>query len=155
MGIVMFGVWLLWSGHYSLDHTLVLVLGLVSCGAVAAIAHRMGIVNSEGHPIQLLGKALIYGVWLLWAILKANIDVAKRILNPNLPISPTLVRVQASQKSDLGKVIYANSITLTPGTVTIEVEDNIFTVHAISKEGAEEVEAGDMDGRVSSMEGLS
>ena len=155
MGVVLFGVWLLWSGHYSFDHTLVFVLGVVSCVAVVMIAVRMGVADEEGHPLQLIGRALIYGLWLLWAIFKANIDVALRVLHPRLPISPTLVQVPTSQKSDLGRVIYANSITLTPGTVSVAVDDDTIMVHAISRDGAADLETGDMDRRVTSMEGLS
>lgn len=155
MGIVLFGIWLLWSGHYSFDHTLVFVLGVVSCVAVVAIAVRMGIADEEGHPLHLIGRALIYGLWLLWAIFKANIDVTLRVLHPRLPISPTLVQVRTSQKSDLGRVIYANSITLTPGTVSVETEADTITVHAIARDVAEDLETGEMDRRVTSVEGLS
>ena len=155
MGVVLFGIWLLWSGHYSFDHTLVLAMAVISCVGVVAIAVRMGIADAEGHPIHLIGRAALYGLWLLWAIFKANIDVALRVLNPRLPISPTLVQVQTSQKSDLGRVIYANSITLTPGTVSVETGDGTIMVHAIAKDVAEDLETGEMDRRVTSMEGLS
>jgi multicomponent Na+:H+ antiporter subunit E len=155
LGVVLFGVWLLWSGHYSIDHTLVLVFGIVSCLAVVAIVRRMGIVDSEGHPIHLAGRALRYAPWLLLAILRSNVDVVLRILNPRLPISPTLIRIRASQKTALGKVIYANSITLTPGTVSVEVEDDLILVHALSQESARELVDGEMDRRVSAMEGAS
>ncbi len=155
LGVVLLGVWLLWSGHYSIDHRLVLVLGIVSCLAVVAIVRRMGIVDSEGHPIHLAGRALGYVPWLLLAIFRSNIDVALRILNPRLPISPTLIRTRASQKHALGKVIYANSITLTPGTVSVEVEDDLILVHALSRESAGELQKGEMDRRVTAMEGAS
>jgi len=86
---------------------------------------------------------------------KANINVTLRILKPGLPISPTLVKVRPSQKTDLGRVIYANSITLTPGTVSVEMDEDTIVVHAISREGTEELKDGDMDRRVTAMEGQS
>ena len=153
IAISLFLVWLLWSGHYTLDSTLLTVLGIASCILVAIIAVRMKVVDREGHPIHLLGRGLIYLPWLLWAIVKANLDVTRRILSPSLPISPTLIDVQATQKSALGQVIYANSITLTPGTVTIDAIDGTLTVHALSREGAHELTEGDMDRKVTALEG--
>ena len=153
--VTLFGVWLLWSGHYTIERTLVLALGIVSCLAVVGIARRMGIVDSEGHPVHLAGRAIVYLPWLLLAIFRSNIDVALRILNPRLPVSPTLIRARATQKTALGKVIYANSITLTPGTVSVDVEDDLVLVHALSRESAEELEGGEMDRRVKAVEGGS
>ena len=155
LGVVLFGVWLLWSGHYSIDHALVLVLGIVSCLAVVGIVRRMGIVDSEGHPVHLAGRVLRYAPWLLLAILRSNVDVVLRILNPRLPISPALIRIRATQKTALGKVIYANSITLTPGTVSVDVEDDLILVHALSRESARELADGEMDRRVLAMEDAS
>ena len=96
-----------------------------------------------------------YGPWLLWEIAKANWDVARIILKPSLPIKPRLMRIRASQKTDLAKVIYANSITLTPGTITLDVRDDKFLVHALSDEAAADLDTGEMDRRVSAMEGKS
>ena len=155
LGVTLFGVWLLWSGHYTIERTLVLVLGIVSCLAVVAIVRRMGIVDSEGHPIHLAGRAIMYVPWLLLAILRSNVDVALRILNPRLPVSPTLIRARATQKTALGKVIYANSITLTPGTVSVDVENDLVLVHALSRESAGELAEGEMDRRVTAVEGGS
>lgn len=152
MMIVMFGVWMLWSGHYSVDHMLVLVLGIVSCVFVVYMAGRMGIVDEEGHPIHLAARLLLYIPWLVWAIVKANIDVAKRVLSPSMPISPCMVRIKATQKTDLTRVIYANSITLTPGTVSVDLVGDDILVHALTREAAEDVQSGDMDRRVTQLE---
>lgn len=155
LGVTLFCAWLLWSGHYTIGRTIVLVLGIASCLAVLAIVRRMRIVDSEGHPIHLAVRAIVYVPWLLLAIFRSNIDVALRILNPRLPVSPTLIRTQATQKTALGKVIYANSITLTPGTVSVDVEDDIVLVHALSRESAQELGDGEMDRRVTALEGKS
>ena len=145
-------VWLLLSGHYE---PLILIFGAFSCALVAVIAYRMNIVDYESHPIHLGWRLPVYHCWLVWEIVKANIDVARRILDPRLPISPTVFTLHASQPTELGHVIYANSITLTPGTVTLSVNRDEIEVHALSREAAEELKKGEMDRRVTWTEGAS
>ena len=148
--VLLFLSWLLLSGIYT---GLLLGLGVLSCLVVVAVCRRMKIVDPEGHPNHLIPGLLRYVPWLLWAIVKANIDVVRRILHPRLPIAPRVIRVAASQKTHLGQVMYANSITLTPGTVAIETDEGTIDVHALTRESAEEVRSGDMDGRVTEVEG--
>ncbi|MGE0118629.1 MAG: Na+/H+ antiporter subunit E [Dongiaceae bacterium] len=147
---VLFGLWLLLSGHFE---PLLLGFGVASCLLVVAIAHRMDVVDHEGHPVHIGHRALLYWPWLLREIARSNVEVARLILHPKLPISPELVQVSASQRTDLGQVIYANSITLTPGTVSVELEDGKILVHALTEAGATALEAGEMDRRVAAMEG--
>ena len=146
----MYGLWLLLSGHYE---PLLLGLGAASCLVVVWIAGRMDVVDREGHPIHLTWRALPYWGWLGWEIAKTNVDVARIILNPKMPISPRMVRVKASQKSELGHVVYANSITLTPGTVTVDLVDGGLEVHALTKAAADDLASGEMDRRVTAMMG--
>ena len=150
LGAVLFIVWLLLSGHYE---PFLLLLGVASCALVVMVTLRMDVADREGHPIHLTWRALVYWPWLVVEIIKANIDVAKRIVAPSLPISPTLIRVKASQTSDLGQVIYANSITLTPGTISVDVANGEILVHALSRDGAEALVEGEMDRRVTWMVG--
>lgn len=151
LGAVLFGVWLLLSGHFD---PLLIGLGVVSCAAVVLVTWRMELIDHEGHPIHLTLRGLFfYWPWLGWEMAKANWDVAKRVLMPSMPISPTMVRVDASQKSDLGIVVYANSITLTPGTVSVDVGEGKILVHALTREGAEAVKEGTMDRKVTRMMG--
>ena len=150
--ILLFLSWLLLSGIYT---GLLLGLGVLSCLVVVAVCRRMKIVDPEGHPIHLIPGLLRYMPWFLWAVIKSNIDVARRILHPRLPIAPRVIRVEASQKTHLGQVIYANSITLTPGTVAVETDEGVIDVHALTGEAAEDVCSGAMDGRVTDMEGES
>ncbi|MFT5489083.1 MAG: multicomponent Na+:H+ antiporter subunit E [Paracoccaceae bacterium] len=132
---------------------LILVLGVFSCAAVVVIAMRMDVIDHEAVPVHLTFKVLLYWPWLLWEIVKANIDVTKRVLGL-AEISPTMVQIKATQKTDLGIVIFANSITLTPGTISIDVdEDGYILVHALSRDGTEGLEGGDMDRRVTELEG--
>jgi multicomponent Na+:H+ antiporter subunit E len=148
--IVLFATWLMLSGHFT---ALLISLGIASCALVVAITMKMEVVDREGHPLDLTMRAPLFWLWLLGEIIKANIDVTRRVLSPGLPVSPTLIHLRASQKSDLGLVIYANSITLTPGTVSVTVAPGRILVHALSREAAEELAAGDMDRRVTRMVG--
>ncbi len=152
MGVVLFGIWLLWSGHYTVEHALVFAMGVSSCAFVVYLSHRLDIVDEEGHPIHLAGRLVLYIPWLLWAIVKANVDVAKRVLSPQMPIDPCVVRVEATQKSDLCRVIFANSITLTPGTVSLDLDGEDIVVHALTREAAGDVQSGDMNRRVAALE---
>ena len=149
LGLFLFALWLVLSGHYA---ALLVGLGIASSVFVVAIALRMGIVDRETHPIHLHPTFLLYFFWLAWEITKANIDVARRILDPRLPISPNMLTVRSTQKSDLGHASYANSITLTPGTVTVSVEGDVLEVHALTREAAAVLAAGEMDRRVTKIE---
>ena len=146
----LFGLWLLLSGFFE---PFFLFLGVVCCALVTVIAQRMDVVDAEGQPVHITWRFLTYLPWLAWQIVLANIDVARRVLSPARPIEPVLKWVPASQRSDLGAVIYANSITLTPGTVSTSVEPGRIQVHALSGEGMAELEKGDMDARVRAVEG--
>ena len=152
MCLLAFVTWLLWSGHYALYHRLIFILGVLSCGFIVYLASRLDIADEEGVPIHLVWSVLLYIPWLLWAIIKANIDVAKRILSPRLPIAPRIVRVNGTQKNDLCRVIFANSITLTPGTVSLDLDEEDIVVHALTEEAANDVQSGDMDRRVTALE---
>jgi multicomponent Na+:H+ antiporter subunit E len=142
--------WLALSGHYS---PWLVTMGVVSALAAALAALRMGVVDGEGLPIQLIPGTLTYYPWLAREIAKSAWGVTKLILNPRLPISPALTRVRASQRTPAGIAAYANSITLTPGTITVGVSGNELIVHALEAEGARELESGRMDARVREFEG--
>lgn len=150
LSAVLFGVWLLLSGHYT---PLLLGLGGVSTLLVVAISLRMDVVDHEGHPLHLGLRILWYWPWLMVQVLRANVDVARRVLSPSLPISPRMFKVRATQRTDLGRVIYANSITLTPGTVSVELEDSVILVHALTAEAAEDLREGTMNRLVVGVEG--
>jgi len=150
LSAVLFGVWLLLSGHYT---PLLLGLGGVSTVLVVAISLRMDVVDHEGHPLHLGLRILWYWPWLMVQVLRANVDVARRVLSPSLPISPRMFKVRATQRTDLGRVIYANSITLTPGTVSVELEGSVILVHALTAEAAEDLREGTMNRLVVGVEG--
>ncbi|MGF1639527.1 MAG: Na+/H+ antiporter subunit E [Rhodospirillales bacterium] len=144
--VVLAIVWLLLSGIY--DVPLLYILGIVSVAIVILITRRMDVIDRESHPMHLGLRALVYGPWLLFEIMKANIDVARRVLAPTPDISPTLVRLPTRLRSDLGRVVYANSITMTPGTVSVIVDPDSVLVHSLSRDGAAALEEGTMERRV-------
>jgi len=150
LGLVLFSTWLLLSGYFE---PLLLSFGVLSCVIVVVVVHRMDVVDHEGHPVHLGWRILPYWFWLMVEIVKANIAVAKLILDPKMPITPTIVRVPTSQHTELGQVIFANSITLTPGTVSVRVTGNEILVHAVAKDMADDLLGGEMDRRVTKMEG--
>ncbi len=150
LGAFLYGLWLLLSGHFE---PLLLGLGAASVVVVVLIARRMDLVDHEGHPVHLSWRFILYLPWLGWEIVKANIDIARVIVRPRMAIGPAVLRLKATQKSELGHVIYANSITLTPGTVTIGLDAGVLSVHALTREAAEGLKSGDMDRRVAAVEG--
>ncbi len=146
----LFGVWLLLSGFFD---PFFLTLAATCCVIVVSIALRMDVIDHEGQPVHVSWRFVSYLPWLAWRIVLANVDVARRVLDPKLPIDPVLKWVPASQRTDLGTVIYANSITLTPGTVSTSVESGRIQVHALTQDGMDEIERGEMDARVRAVEG--
>ncbi len=147
--LLLFAFWLLLSGHYDLWF---MGLGFISSASAVFLARRMGIVDAEGLPLDLVPGLLRYAPWLFGTVIQANFDVARRILHPRLPITPTVIRVPAEQRTAPGRVSYANSITLTPGTISLEVSDDEIEVHALSVDAAEDLQSGEMGRRVVALE---
>ncbi len=142
--------WLLWSGR---SEPLLLVFGILSVVVVILLTLRMDVIDEESEPYHLGFRPLLYVPWLLWEIAVANLHVARVILTPSLPIRPRLLRIRARQETNLGLVIFANSITLTPGTVTLDVRDRTLLVHALTQHSAEGLRDGEMNDRAAWLEG--
>ena len=156
--MMLVGAWLLWSGGYSWPgshhyHQITAVLGIGSVLLVFLLTRRLHKVAGVSHPMPFGIGHLTYLPWLLVEIVKANIDVARIVLSRDMEISPRLLRVRASQKTIMGQVVYANSITLTPGTVSLDLRDGEILVHALTHDSAEGVLSGEMDARVLRLEG--
>ena len=112
----------------------------------------MDALDEDGFEFKLKRKHFSYWSWLAKEIFKANIDVSKVILSPKMSLTPRLVRVPLSQSNELATVIYANSITLTPGTVSVDIEGDEIIVHALTQELMDGLTEGDMDQRVNYLE---
>lgn len=144
------GLWLVLSGHYN---PLMLTLGAASVAICVWLAQRMEVFDEEVHPAHFhLLPLLRYWVWLLHQIVLSALDVARRVLDPALPIDPVVVTVPLAQRTDIGRTTYANSITLTPGTVCMDLNEHTARVHALSEEGAIALREGEMNRRVAAME---
>ena len=151
LGTVLAVLWMLLSGFFE---PLMLGFGAASVALTVWIAHRMDVVDHEGHPIHLGLRAVLYFPWLVWEVFKANWDVAKVIWHPKLPIQPHTFDTTASQLTEVGRTTYANSITLTPGTVTLDTRPNgTFRIHALTNAAREGVEELAMDERCRTLEG--
>ena len=154
LAVSLFVFWLLLSGHYTVWF---IGVGLATAVLVAIFGRSFGYADEEGHPAELILPGLLYWPWLALEVVKSTLNVARIILTPSLPISPVLTAVRPTQKSAVGLVTYANSITLTPATITARVDrdEPRFVVHALTGASAAGVESGDMDRRVTAFEGES
>ena len=141
--------WLMMSGDFS---RLNLALGIASALLVVAISRRMDVVDQESQPFHLTPRLPMYWGWLAIKVIKSNLDVTRRIWTPGCPISPNVANLRISQETALGKVIYANSITLTPGTVSLKVEGDEILVHSLSLADIATLQQGEMDRRVRDLE---
>lgn len=139
--------WLVLSGHYT---PLYLALGLVSAAVVTWLNRRDEIVS---EVVLALPGLVRYAPWLLWQIVQANLQVARLVLDPRLPIDPVVIRARTAMRRDLAVATLANSITLTPGTVTVDIDGDELVVHALTPETAADVVSGAMARRVARVYG--
>lgn len=146
---LLFGFWLLLSGYFT---PFLVAAGVGSAAAVVWLAHRMRLVGARSLPVRFGARLLPFWIWMLKEILKSGWQVARIVLDPRLPISPTMVRFRPSQQSAVGRVVHANSITLTPGTITVEVDTEEFVVHGLTRESAEGCIGSEMDRRIAALE---
>jgi len=150
LGVGLTLLWLFSSGYFM---PLIIALGAGSIALVLWLAHRMDVIDHESHPVHMGIKGLTYFPWLFVEIIKSNLEVASAILTAPKAIAPRTMQIMASQRSDVGRVTYANSITLTPGTITLHVDGNTFLVHALTQASAEGLHTGEMNRRVTKLEG--
>ena len=137
----------LWLGLSGIYEPLLLSLSVFSILVALILASRLETVDREGVPYERTPNLLAYWAWLLIEIYKANWPVIKACVSANLDINPALVKVKTRCESDLAKTIFANSITLTPGTFTIEIEGDKLLVHALFEEDAAPESFMEMDER--------
>jgi multicomponent Na+:H+ antiporter subunit E len=148
----LFTFWLLLSGFW--DNGLLLFFGLASAVAASLLGWMIERADPRRYSLLMLTRLPLYWLWLIGEIVKANLDVLKRIWLPaSHPISPTMRRLPASQQTEMGLTIYANSITLTPGTVAMEVTDRDILVHGLTRAMVDDLALGLMDRRVTATEG--
>ncbi len=149
MLLALYAFWWLMSGMAT---PFLLASGLGASLAVTLLAARMGLLQADDPGLRRFIGSIGYLGWLLLEIVKSSWQVTRLILHPALPITPTLVRVRPSQTTVAGLVIHANSITLTPGTYTIEASANEFIVHGLTVDGADGDVDSETDRRVRALE---
>ena len=151
LALTMSVTWFLLSGMLKPQ---LLILGVLSVALVTWLAYRFEVLEHRGQPvfIRILGVAKYWG-WLLIEIFKSNVAVTKILIHPDLPMKPVLRTVSATPNTEMGRVIYANSITLTPGTTAINFTRNgDILVHALHEDSLDELEQDVMAAHVRAME---
>ncbi len=147
--LTMFWILINWRFHY--QH---LIVGLIAAYFIAHFNKDI-IFTPKERPFvnqKVLLKSLRYGWDMIIAIFKSNIDVAMVVLSPKMPISPGVVKFRTGAKKDVTRVVLANSITLTPGTLTLDVVDDHFVIHCLTRENAEDVANWDMEKKLLEIE---
>ena len=148
MFVILVIAWLLWSGLYK---PLLIGLGIFSCVLCLWLALRMGFFR-HAMPFRSLLRLPALWWWLLGEVIKSSLEVAKVVLSPSLPIQPELVELSTEEKTDSGKVILGNSITLSPGTVTIDVFEDKLLVHCLTTSSADNLRSREAERRTARLE---
>lgn len=133
--LTLLALWFALSGYF--NKPALVAFGVMSVMVCVLLADRAGVLDPEGVPTRVFPGILGYMMWLTLEIGKANFLVAREVIRPKLKLSPKMIRVGAYQASDLGKTIFGNSITLTPGTVTVDLEEDWILVHALTEDLAD------------------
>jgi multicomponent Na+:H+ antiporter subunit E len=146
---ILFAFWIFLSGFFDLFH---LSLGVICCAIVAFASHDLLFTQSSLRSLRERHRAaknfILYLPWLLYQIYLANLHLVYLVWHPRMPISPQIIRFKTRWQRDLVLVTMANSITLTPGTITLDIRNGEFYVHALSKKVADDLLGGEMQDRV-------
>jgi len=148
LSVFLIVAWVLWSGMFK---PLLLGLGAFSCVLTVYLASRMGYFHSGTYALQFSFGLLSYWLWLLREIVSSSIEVARVVLAPKLDLSTKVVEVDVAGLEPVDQAILGNSITLTPGTLTLEIANDRLLVHALTQEGADAVLKGEMKQRVAAL----
>jgi multicomponent Na+:H+ antiporter subunit E len=152
--IILFVFWLVLSGHYQAEF---IILGALSAGLVTVLTHDLVSFvfhRDEREKTELrltfvrVGRFFTYLLWLFYQIVLANVQIAYIILNPRMPIAPAFLQFHTRLQRTFAQVIVANSITLTPGTITISLKDGRYVVHTLVPSSAEKILKADMQNKV-------
>ncbi|MDY0069257.1 MAG: Na+/H+ antiporter subunit E [Porticoccaceae bacterium] len=143
--VVCVALWLLLSGQ---SKPLLLGLGLASVVLTLFVALRMEILDHESHPLALSPKLVVYWIWLAGQVVLSSLAVSLAVLAPRGRVAPATARIATGERSDIGHTIFANSITLTPGTVSMAVEDGFIEVHSLNGENIASLQQGEMLRRI-------
>ena len=155
--LLFLGMWIIFNGRLTFDIPMleIMIFGIVLSAALYLFVWKvMGYgPKQEKEVLKKLGKMIPYGFLVFWEIIKANIGVLKIVLNPRSKIEPKMVYFKTDLKKDTSKVALANSITITPGTITVNVCDDVFCVHALDAGMADGIDECDFVVKLREMEG--
>ena len=142
-------LWLAISGVYK---PVVLALGAGSIGLVIWLSLRMRVIGEEHNPLVFAWRLPLFWIWALAEIVRSNLHVARLVFDPQA-VSPRIVTTRVPFKSALGKVVYGNTCTLTPGTVTLMLSEDKLVAHALDAQSAEALSDGKLARKVRWLEG--
>ena len=145
---LLIATWVLWSGYLS---PLLLGLGAFSCVLTVWIVRRMGYFDDEMFAFHYDWRLLGFWAWLGGEVVKSSIEVARIVLRRKVDVEPTVVDIDGSGLGPVDLVVLGNSITLTPGTLTLDVYEGQLRVHALTREGADSLKSGEMLRRVADL----
>jgi len=148
LAVLLFAAWLLWSGFFK---PLLISLGVFSVLLVVFLAHRLRLFDTDVFALRFSLRLFRFWGWLFKEVIISSLEVARLVLNPRMPIEPAVVEFQSRCDHPVDHVILGNSITLTPGTLTLKIESGNFTVHSLTRQGADALKSGDMDRRVAAL----
>ncbi len=140
--VILFTFWLLLSSFFDALH---LIAGILCSFLAALISYKL---LRPGKNVVTLARFILYIPWLIYEIILANFDVAYRTLHPKMPIDPEVIQFKSFLKSDIALTTFANSITLTPGTLTVNAEEGMFSVHVLTNKAKSELLSGEMQRKV-------
>ena len=145
--IILYVNWVIWSGKFDAFH---LSLGVIACLIVTFTTHDLLFKRTQFslRDITEVFRLFAYIPWLIYQIILANIHVASLVLNPRMPIDPKMIRFKTKLKKDISLTTFANSITLTPGTITADIVDGELYIHALNQKVADDLMSGEMEKKV-------
>lgn len=145
---LLIAAWVLWSGQFQ---SLLLILGAFSCLLTAYLTWRMGYFDNDFFALRFGARLVGYWAWLAKEVVRSSIEVARVVINPRLPISPQTVEIQVTASHPVDQAILGNSITLTPGTLALDVHRGKIQVHCLTQAGADDLMSGEMNRRVAAL----
>ena len=148
LALLLIVAWVLWSGYLK---PLLLGLGAVSCLLTIWIVRRMGYFDDDTFAFHYGWRLLGFWAWLGREVVTSSIEVARVVLRPRMDVEPRVVNIDGSGLEPVDLALLGNSITLTPGTLTLDVHEGRLLVHALTPEGAAALERGEMQRRVAAL----
>ena len=141
-----------WLVNSSANNTLLLSLGIASVLIVLFFTHKLKLLDKESLPLHLFTRIFPFYLWLIREIVLGCCYVLKKILLRHQPITPVTVTIETNFNEELSQVIFANSLTLVPGTLCLKITENSVLVHVLSEQLAAQLQSNDMASKIKRLE---